>query len=190
MSTLLWIPLYPVHFTTNLITSVNISLQHLKKKVFPLQWGQQRPHCVESLTCVLVGRFLSIPESAVAVTGSFVSAPLKQDHPMGETLPCFPNSTGSQRSWMRDERPHGDQGQACREHNKPACRGRVNAAANMPRQSSARQLWAHRSPLSCLSITSSSQLLAQVIKKNIMPETRLFLLGCNCKLLIKGPNAW
>lgn len=34
--------------------------------------GQQEPHCADSLTCVLVGKFLSIPESAVAVTKSSV----------------------------------------------------------------------------------------------------------------------
>lgn len=37
---------------------------------------QQQPRCTDSLTCVLVGRFLNIPERAVAVTESSVSAPL------------------------------------------------------------------------------------------------------------------
>lgn len=44
----------------------------------------KQPHCPHRLTCVLVGRFLSIPESAVTVTESSVSAPVElQKKPYG-----------------------------------------------------------------------------------------------------------
>lgn len=57
-------------------------------------WGQQQRHCTDSPSCVLVGRFLSIPERAVAVTESSVSTPLAlQKAPWELQRHSFSNST-------------------------------------------------------------------------------------------------
>lgn len=57
-------------------------------------WGQQQQHCTDSPGYVLVGRFLSIPERAVAGTESPVSTPLElQKAPRERERHSFSNST-------------------------------------------------------------------------------------------------
>lgn len=65
--------------------------------------------------------------------------------PMGASLHGFPNSTGSQRPWMRDERPLRDQGQAARE--KRTRWALLPTCPNSPLPASYK-LWAYRSGFS------------------------------------------
>lgn len=57
-------------------------------------WGQQQQHCADSPSCILVVRFFSIPERAVAVTESSVSTPLALQKALWENQRhSFSNST-------------------------------------------------------------------------------------------------
>lgn len=57
-------------------------------------WGQQQRHCADSPSRILVVRFFSIPERAVAVTESSVSTPLALQKALWEhQRRSFSNST-------------------------------------------------------------------------------------------------